>query len=250
MLYTYQSAKAPFDKQRGITMKRFILMVFVMMLAISCAACGTNNQSVASNDDPSQSTIANSPETSSDVATVPSSESIPEPEPVIYTGNGDDVIDVTPPDGVWVLHVIGNNEKRHFAVKGYDSAGNSTELFVNTTDPYNGTTLDPSFSTATLEISATGEWTIEFLPATTLRTISEGETVTGSGDTVLLVNSYGSSATITGNTAGRHFAVKSYGNSANNLMVNTTDPYEGKVMIKGEPILLEINSIGEWSISF
>lgn len=227
-------------------MKRVILMLLVMMLAVSGVAYGSSDQSVASKDDSSQSTIENSPETSSDVATA--SESMP--EPVIYTGKGDDVIDVTPPDGVWVLHAIGNKEERHFAVKGYDSAGNPTELFVNTTDPYDGTTLDPSLSTATLEINATGEWTIEFLPAVTLQTISKGETVTGSGDTVLLVVSYGSSATITGNTDERHFAVKSYGNSRNNLMVNTTDPYEGKVMIKGEPIFLEINAVGEWSITF
>lgn len=33
-------------------------------------------------------------------------------------------------------------------------------------------------------------------------------------------------------------------------MVNTTDKYNGNVMIKGDPIIIEITAEGEWTITF
>lgn len=171
------------------------------------------------------------------------------PDPVVYTGSGDDVVTLDPFEGVWIMEITGNDQGRHFAVSGYDASGNSTELFVNTTDPYHGIVMDPYLKTETLEISATGDWKVEVKSAFELDTIASGETYSGSGDSVLLVMSSGKTAHIAGNADGRHFAVIAYGDSGD-LLVNTTDPYDGKVMIKNDPVILVINAEGDWSITF
>lgn len=172
------------------------------------------------------------------------------PDPVTYTGNGDDVITLAPFDGVFVFHITGNSSKHHFAVKGYDSNGENTGLFVNTTSAYDGITIDPKQETTTLEVNASGDWIIEVQSINKMETISSGETLSGSGDTVIVVSSYGSTATISGNAGNNHFAVKSYGRKRDKLLVNTTEVYEGTVMLSGEPIILEIDAVGEWSITF
>lgn len=172
------------------------------------------------------------------------------PDPVTYTGNGDDVITLAPFDGVFVFHITGNSSKHHFAVKGYDSNGENTGLFVNTTSAYDGITIDPKQETTTLEVNASGDWIIEVQSINKMETISSGETLSGSGDTVIVVSSYGSTATISGNAGNNHFAVKSYGRKRDKLLVNTTEVYEGTVMLSGEPIVLEIDAVGEWSITF
>ncbi|MDL2248856.1 copper amine oxidase N-terminal domain-containing protein, partial [Tyzzerella sp. OttesenSCG-928-J15] len=78
-----------------------------------------------------------------------------------YHGSGDDVIKIEHPDDISVLYITGNGEDQHFAVKGYNDDNKFTDLYVNTTDPYEGITLDFESETSTLEISATGAWTIE-----------------------------------------------------------------------------------------
>lgn len=172
------------------------------------------------------------------------------PDPVTYTGSGDDVITLDPFDGVFVFHISGNQSKRHFSVKGYDINGNSTGLFVNTTSTYDGITVDPSQETTMLEVSATGNWTVEVQSILSMSSISSGETLSGSGDSVVLVSSYGNTASISGNAEGHHFSVKTYGNERDKLLVNTTDAYSGTVMLTGDPFILEIDADGAWSITF
>lgn len=180
----------------------------------------------------------------------PSPEPVPaSPEPVTYTGSGDDVIDIEPPTDQFVLQITGNGSARHFAVQGYDSQGEPTELFVNTTDPYTeGITIDPTFTTTTLEISATGAWSISLTPLQSLEQITAGTTLEGTGDQVLLVSGNPTRASITGNAGAHHFAVTVYGPSGSDLLVNTTDPYEGNVMVTGDPVVLEVDSEDAWSI--
>lgn len=181
--------------------------------------------------------------------------SIPEttfviPQAVHYSGTGDDVLTISPPEGVYVFRINGNGDGKHFAVWGYDAEGNRTELFVNTTEPYSGVTLDPSLSTALLEITATGDWEIELVSIYEMPTIGQGDSIEGFGDSVMLISSHGLTASIVGNSVSAHFAVKSYGSSNYNLMVNTTEPYEGKVMIKGNPFILTVTSEDSWTITF
>lgn len=167
----------------------------------------------------------------------------------IYTGNGDDVIEIELLPEISVFQITGNADDMHFAVKGYDTDGNSTGLFVNTTDVYSGTVIDPTQETTLLEISATGDWKVEVSSIYSQQMISIGDTISGSGDEILLIKNYGKTASIVGNASEYHFAVKTYGAKGNDLLVNTTDPYDGKVMLNDEPVIMEITAVGEWSVT-
>ena len=56
---------------------------------------------------------------------------------------------------------------------------------------------------------------------------------------------------IKGNSASRHFDIISYekDGSYGDLLVNTSDAYDGKVMLKGSIYILKISAVGEWSIT-
>lgn len=262
-------------------MKKAVIPLLILLVVFSLAACDESqnsstpnveeqneildqNENVTPTQNDEQETIENEepfeaeqPEESngSDESSNNSSENnqpVPQeiPAPVVYTGSGDNVLSIQPPEGIYVLHITGNEESQHFAVKGYDANNEGTELFVNTTDPYDGVTFDPNLATTTLEIKAVGDWTIELVSIYSMPTISAGSTVEGFGDSVILIESYGATATISGNSVLAHFAVKSYGNEGNELLVNTTDLYEGTVMLKEDPFILVINSEGEWAITF
>lgn len=237
------------------------ILSFALLVSISSCSSGTNNNTTSTDDISVSNSITDSsnqsssePDTAASTADSSDSSTSEEqpmviPEPIVYTGAGDDVISIEPLEGIWVLTITGNSGAHHFAVKGYDDASNYTELFVNTTEPYVGTTLDPSLSTTMLEITASGDWTIELRSVYEMETISAGQSISGTGDTVMLVSSPGKTATISGNADSHHFAVKSYGFTADDLMVNTTDPYEGKVMLKGDPFLITVDSEGDWTIA-
>lgn len=171
------------------------------------------------------------------------------PDPVVYTGSGDDVIEIEPPTAMFVLKITGNSVSNHFGVKGYDTQGNPTELFVNTTEPYtNGVTIDSTFMTTTLEIKATGEWSITVIPVQSLEKIETGTLKEGSGDQVFLISGNPHRANITGNSGAHYFGVIAHDASGRDVLVNTTEPYEGSVIISSDAVILEVKSEDSWKI--
>jgi hypothetical protein len=64
---------------------------------------------------------------------------------------------------------------------------------------------------------------------------------------VLLVVGTPDLAMITGNPGGNYFGVIGYGDRSQ-LLVNTTDPYEGTVLVNSDVLALEIVSEGLWTI--
>lgn len=150
-----------------------------------------------------------------------------------------------------MVYVSGNGGSRHFAIHSYDANGNNIDLLVNTTDPFEGV-LPLDFLTGEhtfgFEITATGAWTIEVRPLSTIERVSVPGEITGSGPYVFALTTAPSRATITGNSAARHFAVFSYGNSRE-LLVNTTDPYDGTVRLSSDTIIIVVTADGEWAIS-
>lgn len=171
-------------------------------------------------------------------------------EPIVYTGSGDSVVTLDTFDDPYVFYIKGNDGENHFAVTSYDSDGNYLDLLVNTTEAYSGITIDPEQKTHMLEVTATGDWTIEQRSLYSVTTISSGETISGNGDDILLVQSHGSTAGIEGNSGENHFAVLSYGANGTDLLVNTTDAYSGTVMLKNDPIVLAVTAVGDWTITF
>ena len=170
----------------------------------------------------------------------------PPSAPRYFSGTGDDVLVLEPFTGTYVFVITGNPYASHFAVHAH---GEWPNLLVNTLTEYTGTVFNREQDSATLEITATGDWTVQQRPLTEMRYIQAGMTIQGTGDEVLQVLSHGSTATIEGNEAERHFAVVGHG-SRHNLMVNTTSPYNGRVMLRGTYDILEISAVGDWTITF
>jgi hypothetical protein len=174
----------------------------------------------------------------------------PLPEPIVLTGSGDNVVDLTKPSGAAIVRITGNAVGSHFAVWSVDSANEHIDLLVNTTDPYTGTRpLDfrDSDHTVRFEITAVGDWTIEVLPLLSAPILTLPGTMEGTGDMVFLLDGNPDLATISGNDGGGHFAVLAYG-SRSNLLVNTTDPYSGVVIVPADVLVIEVDSEGPWSI--
>lgn len=174
------------------------------------------------------------------------------PEPIILTGTGDSLVSIEKGDEAALVRISGNAGSRFFAVENYDNEGNQIDLLVNTTDVYEG--LRPldfrdGEHTAEFEVSATGAWTIEVLPLGSIERVDVPGEISGSGDYVFALNGDSPSrATITGNSDGRYFGVFSYG-SIYDLLVNTTDVYEGTVRLESDTLIIEVEATGEWTIS-
>ncbi|MCB0173887.1 MAG: hypothetical protein KDJ97_25425 [Anaerolineae bacterium] len=174
------------------------------------------------------------------------------PAPIAFNGSGDSVENVQMWNGPAMMQVTGNDESRHFAVVPHTVSGEPLMSMVNTTEPYSGRILLPE-PVNRLEISASGNWTVEILPLSSARVVSVPGQVEGSGDEVLvLAGEKPDIATVDGNQAGRHFAVIPFtidGRHVFGSMVNTTDPYQGQVLLDGEVGILEVTAVGPWSIS-
>lgn len=180
-------------------------------------------------------------------APAPVEETFTPPDPIIYTGYGDDYFDISPFDSLYYFRITGNSGAHHFAVTGYDASGNYTDLFVNTTESYTGYVLDPEQNTRMLEVDAEGPWTVEIRSLYTAPVLSVGESYGGVDDAVLLLPSGCRSAVIEGNSKSRHFAVITYG-SGYDLLVNTTDPYSGTVRVDSGATVMTVTAVGCWSV--
>ena len=193
--------------------------------------------------------------TESESETEPKSDDYDLNKEQTYTGNGDDVVTLAGFDDFYMFQIDGNNEGGYFGVVPYDASGNRMSSLVNTTDPYHGRVYDPDQSSSMLEVTASGEWTIKILSVYNARYGVKGDTVTGSGDDVIIFytdNGSSLTASITGNSDGNYFGIIPYNGQGRRLssLVNTTDPYSGKVMLKDEPRIFQILATGDWSITF
>jgi hypothetical protein len=177
--------------------------------------------------------------------------SAPETEPIIFTGTGDSIVDIDKPSGPMLVHIVGNTSSRYFGVISYDINNERIDLLVNTTEPYDGIRpldfLDDQW-TARFEVSARGEWTIEVLPLSHIRYVEVPGIIEGNGDDVfLLAGGTPDLAIIKGNEEGRYFGVIGWYPSRD-LLVNTTDPYEGTVMLDQDTVIIEVIATGAWQI--
>lgn len=177
------------------------------------------------------------------------------PTPHDISGVGDAVIDIPQFDRVGVLYIVGNAGSQHFSVKNYAADGDYIDLLVNTTEPYNGyrpINLWRDKQTVRLEITSEGPWNITLLPLVSeyVHVIAAPGIFTGTGDDVLMLQGGGGPwvAKISGNAGSNHFAVKSYGYEGYDLLVNTTDPYDGTTLTSDGIILFVVDAVGGWTI--
>jgi hypothetical protein len=178
--------------------------------------------------------------------------STPAPDPIVITGSSDSIEDFENPFGAGLYFIEGNQCGRYFGVVSYDAMGNQVELLVNSTDPYKGVRpLDFEKKQSTrLEIKSQCAWSITIAPLTAIRVLDVPGQIEGTGDDVILLRGGTPDlAEITGNASGRYFGVYSYGMGSYDVMVNTTEPYTGKVQVNADSLIFEIKSVDDWNIA-
>lgn len=237
-------------------MKKLLSILLTFAMTLSLAACGGTPAEEPAVDPIPETSV---PEATEEPNTPPTeSPSVEEdeqpepeviPEPVVYSGSGDSVLEIDPPEGPYFFHITGNSGAHHFSVKAYDSADEYLELLVNTTEPYEGITMDGTLTTSLLEISSEDDWAIELLPAAYIPSYTSGDTVTGSGDTVFYVSDIGKTADISGNSDAHHFSVRAISNYGYDLLVNETEPYSGKVKLDADTFLFVVTAESDWAIT-
>lgn len=143
--------------------------------------------------------------------------------------------------------IVGNSGGGFFAVQGVDG---DEDLLVNTTEAYDGTTLMDvnGGETTQLQVTATGPWTI------TLNTVAAAaerfsDTFGGAGDDVLIYEGTAGIAQITGNSPPHFFAVIIYSETGNDLAVNTTESYDGRVPWPAGFAIVAVTASGPWTIT-
>lgn len=209
-------------------MKKRLSILLVTILCLSLIACGSNT--------------APAPAPKSEKPYIPH-------ETVTYKGFNSQTIELDSFDeDFWVLHVVGNRNESYFGIWGYDENNRETKLFVNTTDFYDGTTVDMAQATKTLKVESSDNWTIEQISIGNLHSIKKGDQIDGRGDAVYFVYSYGDTVTISGNDEKSYFGVIAYGADKDDLWVNTTDQCKKTVKITNDVYLLSILSEGKWRI--
>jgi len=189
-------------------------------------------------------------------------EPTPIPEPVTLTGTGDSVVDA---EG-WecqpgLVHIVGNAGGRFFAVENFDAAGERLELLTNTTEPYDGwRPLDwmSDECTTRFQVQGAGDWSITLYPLAPIPEVDAHRmdvpgTYEGSGDDVIILAGAANTpdlANVSGNAAGRFFAVMAWVTSrgSDQLLINTTEAYEGTVILDPTTLALEVNAVGAWSV--
>jgi hypothetical protein len=169
-----------------------------------------------------------------------------------FTGSGDNVVTINKAAGPSLIYLQGGASDTNFIVESYEAGSTTGNLLVDALDTYEGIRpLDfDGGRTTRLQVNAAGTWTIEIRLLSSMRSVGTPGTISGSGDEVFKVTGAAAESHIQGNAASRYFGVTSYSTSGEyqDLLVNTTDPYAGTVVLFG-PALIEVEATGPWSFA-
>lgn len=169
--------------------------------------------------------------------------------PIVVSGSGDDVLKITKDETPALIRIAGNAANAYFGVTALAAIG-SNDLLVNTTSAYSGIRpldFQSGRRTVGLEIQATGAWTVAILSLSAARQFSPGAPIAGNGDEVIYAVPPVSTYQIVGNKSGAYFGVHETNGSGSDLLVNTTDPYRGRVLSQGGGFLT-ITAEGPWTV--
>ena len=189
-------------------------------------------------------------------------EPTPEPEPIILSGSGDSILDVDKPAAPMLVSIKGNSCSRYFGVTAFNEDNEEINLLVSTTDPYEGSRPLDFFDfqlTKRIQVESSCEWEISVLSLSATRTLTVPGSISGTGDEIFLldggtpdlVHVVGNSV---GNSEGRYFSVfgvfgySDFPDLVVNLVVHTTDPYDGTGILNVDTVAIEVQAVGEWTI--
>ena len=102
-----------------------------------------------------------------------------------------------------------------------------------------------------IEIEAPGNWEIELRSIQETEIVESPGTFEGSGDDVFMLDGKPDVIEVIGNEQERHFSVEAYEVplGRGDLIVNTTDYYEGRNRISSEVELVKVTAYGEWQVT-
>lgn len=167
---------------------------------------------------------------------------------ITYTGSGEGQLIIDDIPGAWVLYAECDSEGP-FNVTGYDPNGNLARFFVTSAAPYTGTSIDISFVTTRIDVSASGDWRIEIRPLIDCDTIKTGDPLVSSGDTVLRIDGTPKTIEIHKDPDDSDFYAATIGTRYNILAKPETTADSTKTC-NDDPQYLIVSSSGEWGIQF
>lgn len=176
-----------------------------------------------------------------------------ESQSTIIEGTGNSSFRIEPLSG-WMLYIKGNSEGARFTVEGLDSNRKRTELFVDTSEPFEGFGFDFKQKTRIIKVKATGTWQIEMRSVYTADILSLNTAYHGTGCRLLMLPALVNEAEIEGNEKQVYFGVRSFTKKAFafeeiELLVNECDKFAGTVKVEKNPRLLFVEAEGDWTIT-
>lgn len=180
----------------------------------------------------------------------PTATSTAAPQPVELTGTGDQIVDLSLPFDVGVVHAVytgGGN----FAITSYDVNNEMVDLLVNVIGAYDGhvaLNFMDGEDAKRLEIMASGPWTLTIYPIAEeyMHQCQVPGPCTGSGDDVILFVGGKPDTAVFKHSGSSNFAVLSYGSGYPDLLINEIGAYEGTVMFSNGSVIMEIQADGAW----
>lgn len=163
------------------------------------------------------------------------------------SGSGDGVLSniCLPKKGLYMLHIT-NKGSHNFIVNLYDDAS-SPSLLVNEIGNYDGYSLMWDDGPFVLEISSSGDWTVDVLAVEQ----SSETSFSGHGDGVSPIISCRTGTWRITNVGEHNFYVYTYTTDGSNLIINEIGDYSGEKYIQvpaGSSLLFEVHSSGDWTL--
>jgi hypothetical protein len=208
-----------------------------------------------------------SSDVSSDVAPVSASEvsedlelELPDFETLSYSGSGDSVItDIDLPEGAVYYAYLTHSGSRNFIVKAYDSSDRH-DLLVNEIGNYYGSCLITLTDVSRIEVTASGDWSINISQLTFPDGNRDITSLSGSGAYVSYIFDAPAGTWSFTHDGSRNFIVYAYftdGTSLStknrDLVINEIGVYSGDHYISvptGKHIILSIEADGNWTANF
>ncbi len=179
----------------------------------------------------------------------------PSAPPIVFEGSGDQVIPIGQTIADPQILLATNGGSSNFQVYALNDALEQEDLLVNEIGPITSRNLVEASSPFTyLEISAEGDWRLEFVQLETaistgfIQTWDGAAPLAGAGNDVVLYSG-GLGILQYSNTGDSNFQIYGYSDSGSDLLVNEIGPIEGTGRITAGPLLLDIGADGDWTLT-
>ena len=216
---------------------------------LTLAACSTGGGPAASTSAAQSAPSSSSAPSAVSVASPIPPSAAPIAPPTVFSGVGSATVAITKPAGTTavIATITGNQYSHHLGVRALDG---SQQHLVESDYPYTGSTLldGDGGNTTKLFVHAYGPWSITLSDPRTAPVFDHA--YNGSGDTVLVYQGKGGTATVSGGAQGTTFQVRSYSaGRPGGYLVTSTSAYSGQINWPSGTAVIAVRATGAWSIS-